>query len=143
MGARVLVLKKRWLQLILSGEKTVEIRGQSARQGHTWLATGATIYAGARVCCVKCISLAEFQQMSEEHRLQYQSLPYKKTYALSLDTARELPAPVGFHKKWGAIGWSKVRCSRAELPPACKKASKALKPRRAGRRKLGSRCRRG
>ena len=86
------------------------------------------------ICSARRISLAEFQQMSEDHRLPCQSLPYKKTYALSLDTVRELPAPVGFHKKWGAIGWSEVRCSRAELPPACKKASKALKPRRAGRR---------
>ena len=44
VGARVLVLKKHWLQLILSGERTVEIRGQNARQGHTWLAAGTTIY---------------------------------------------------------------------------------------------------
>ena len=36
-GERILVLRREWLELILSGRKKMEIRGTRLREGDVWL----------------------------------------------------------------------------------------------------------
>ena len=44
---KILVLKEAWLALILSGEKTLEIRGTPLHAGQYWLGCKKQIYARA------------------------------------------------------------------------------------------------
>ena len=44
---KILVLKEAWLALILSGEKTLEIRGAPLHAGQYWLGCKKQIYARA------------------------------------------------------------------------------------------------
>ena len=45
LGDTILVLKKKWLRIILSGEKTMEIRNRPLREKRYWLGCKGTIYA--------------------------------------------------------------------------------------------------
>ena len=46
-GDRILVFKERWLALILSGEKTMEVRAANYKSGRYFLGSGGLIYAQA------------------------------------------------------------------------------------------------
>ena len=43
-GDRILVLRPHWLNLILAGEKTLEIRGRNLSAGNYWLGTRGMIH---------------------------------------------------------------------------------------------------
>ena len=47
VGDRIMVLKTRWLQCILNGTKTIELRGRQARLGRVWLGVGSEVHSGA------------------------------------------------------------------------------------------------
>lgn len=47
VGDRIMVLKTRWLQCILNGAKTIELRGRQARLGRVWLGVGSEVHYGA------------------------------------------------------------------------------------------------
>ena len=62
-GDRVLLLKKRWLDMIVSGEKVVEVRGQRLKPGPAWLACGPYVYAIVEFdAAQQAPDLATFQQ---------------------------------------------------------------------------------
>ena len=46
-GNRILVLQPHWLNLILAGEKTLEIRGRNHSAGNYWLGTRGMIHGFA------------------------------------------------------------------------------------------------
>lgn len=59
-GERAMILREEWLKLILSGDKTVEVRGRKAKLGHVWLAHGKKVYGSAVIRqCVE-VNLEEF-----------------------------------------------------------------------------------
>ena len=80
-GDRVLLLKKQWLDMILRGEKVVEVRGQRLKPGPAWLACGPYVYAIVEFdAAQKALDLATFQQRWPEHRLVAAQLQYARTW---------------------------------------------------------------
>ena len=107
-GARGMVLQLEWLQRILNGEKTVELRGQPAKRGIVWLVRGHRVYGHAKITRCEQIGLVEFQKLRGQHRVDVEALPYKRTHALWLSNVETLPQPVVFVKRWGCIGWARI-----------------------------------
>ena len=46
-GDRILILKEPWLQMLLRGEKTLEIRGATYSSGRYWLGCETVIHGDA------------------------------------------------------------------------------------------------
>ena len=49
VGERILVLREEWLEHILDGSKSLEIRGLRLRAGDIWLGCRSVIYGKARL----------------------------------------------------------------------------------------------
>ena len=107
-GDRVLLLKKQWLDMILRGEKVVEVRGQRLKPGPAWLACGPYVYAIVEFdAAQKALDLATFQQRWPEHRLVAAQLPYARTWLWPIQSVRSLPRPVARRTRPGPVTWDK------------------------------------
>ena len=84
-GDRILVLRPHWLNLILAGEKTLEIRGRNLSAGNYWLGTRGMIHGLAVLQPAILIDTAQaWQELRHRHRVESDELPYKTTYALPI-----------------------------------------------------------
>ena len=107
-GDRVRLLKKRWLDMIVSGEKVVEVRGQRLKLGPAWLACGPYVYAIVEFdAAQQAPDLATFQQRWPEHRLVAAQLPYATTWLWPILSVRSLPRPVARKTRPGPVTWDK------------------------------------
>ena len=91
-----MVLLPRWLDLILSGEKTLELRHQRRALGFYWLATGGIIYGSVQIVNHELIATVEdFKSKAALHRVYTDKLPYRgETWGLALSGAQRLTSPV-------------------------------------------------
>ena len=109
-GDRILVLKWHWLQLILSGTKTIEIRGVAFKRGRYFLGFKKNVYGciefgdPARIATQK-------QWVALRHRLcvPTHEMPYKKTFGCPILRVQRLSEPVPYYHPKGAIGIVKYR----------------------------------
>lgn len=110
---KALLIKKKWLDLILSGEKTWELRGSNtARRGEI-----ALIESGTGTIVGTCVvedtkgplSLSQLKRSKAMHGVAPKEFgdepPYKRTYAWILGRARRLPKPVPYRHPSGAVIW--------------------------------------
>ena len=94
---KALVVKKKWLDLILAGQKTWEIRGSSTSQ-RGWVhfaesQSGGKLRGRARlVNCVLSLTMA----------------PYDTVYAWVFEDAEEFEKPFKYEHKLGAVIWVSV-----------------------------------
>jgi hypothetical protein len=108
-GDRILVLRPHWLSLILSGEKTLEIRGRKLSAGWYWLGAWGMIHGRAFLTAATRITTAQaFRDLRVLHRIDMDELPYKKTYGLSI-TCCECMGPIPYVHPRGAAGIVKYR----------------------------------
>ena len=101
-----LTLDKKWLELILSGQKTLEIRSYRVESRQWFLGTGGYLYAVAKVGEPFVIEDDDaWVQLFEQHQVPGASRMYQKTktWALPLTEVRRI-APVGYAPHPGAIG---------------------------------------
>ena len=68
IGDRIMVVKEAWLSLILSGTKTMEVRGKPAGTGHTWIAYDGLVYASAEIAECILLSKDDFEKTRGQHR---------------------------------------------------------------------------
>ena len=108
-----LVVKKRWLDLIVAGDKDWEIRGSStARRGWIHFAesqAGGKLIGRARL--VDCLSVPRSSFMKHVSRHCVASLsevPYKSIFAWVLKNAERFKSPFVYKHKQGAVIWIKV-----------------------------------
>ena len=127
-----MILKKSWLNLILKGEKTMELRGQRARLGWTWLGEGNSVQGRARIVACQQLTLDTYSMYRPQHRVTKVELHYKKTNGLWLEDVQLPKKPIFFWKPWGVIGWAVVRYSSRDLPS--KSRSKGQRKRSSLRR---------
>ena len=120
-GEPVLCLTKKWLERILSGAKTLELRGQPTRHKFIWLAERNVIAGSARVCRIEALNDKQFVKLWKFHGVDGDKAPYKKTYGLWLTDVVALRKPRQFMKLRGAIGWSRVRFSGASVQASIQK----------------------
>ena len=116
VGAPVLTIKKQWLDKILSGEKTVEVRGATVR----FLRAGDTVYfaeSGSQPACVVGkakfsavdgpVSADEFVASKRLHCVRSHELPYPRTFFWHFSDAERLCVPVQRVRKRGCVVWSR------------------------------------
>ena len=86
---RILVLRRSWLELILAGEKTIEIRGTPFKAGRYWLGHKGVVHGVAVLGSpIPITSAEEWNEMRPQHLVDSAELPYRKTYALPVLSAR-------------------------------------------------------
>ena len=109
-----LVIRSPWIDMILSGDKTWEIRGsRTARRGRI-----ALIQSGTKTVVGVCdlidvegpLSMSKLLANQPKHRipaarLRRDGMPYKRTFAWVLAHAARLPEPVAYEHPTGAVIW--------------------------------------
>ena len=110
-GDHILILKRPWLDMVLSGEKTMEIRHRSLRRGRTYyLGFGGHVHGSAVVSHVAAVeSVAQWRTLLPQHRWDIAELPYQRTFAHSLTLVAKAAAPVPYRHPRGAIGLVRYR----------------------------------
>lgn len=103
-GDRILALRMPLLALVLSGQKTLKIRGRNLSAGFYCLGTRGMIHGRANLASATRITIARaWQELWVLHRVDMDALPYKKTYGLPI-TCCERVGPIPYTRKRGAVG---------------------------------------
>ena len=116
IGDRILIIKPKYLQMIFSGEKNVEIRGVRYKPGIFFVGYNSMIYGYIRTGeAVRIENLAEFNAMLPRHHWNAPSMPYKNTWAIPILHVEEFQHPIPFYHAKGAIGIVRYRKSANDI----------------------------
>ena len=110
---RALVVKKRWLDLILAGQKKWEIRGSStAKRGWIHFAesqAGGKLVGRARLVNCKEVPTKDFMKHKKHHCVtDMKDVPYKRIFAWVVERAERFKKPFVYKHRTGAVIWVKV-----------------------------------
>jgi hypothetical protein len=139
-----LLVKPPWIDKILLGAKTSELRGSRTRiRGPIALiqsGTGTVVGVCELVDVHGPLSLRELRRTTGRHQVpsaRFQNgLPYRRTYAWRLRGAHRLRRPVPYAHPSGAVIWVNLapRVVEAIRMQASEAASRRVSSREAGRR---------
>ena len=102
-GDRILIVRPCWMDLIVSGDKTLEIRGVAYRPGKYLLGYRQQILAVAHLGNPFRITTTEqWLALRSQHGVMLDDPPYKRTFALPILSAHRVSA-IPFHHPRGAI----------------------------------------
>ena len=109
---KALIIKKHWIDEILSGRKTWELRGsRTSTRGRIGLiesGSGHVIGTCEVVDVIGPLSAAELRRTVTKHRVPLKRLrraPYKQTYAWVMQGARRYARPRRYEHPRGAVIW--------------------------------------
>ena len=113
-GASILLVQEPWLGLILSGLKTLEIRGKPCRKPagekiFLALAGGGGVVLGAAKFeeCVGPFGAADWSACAQQHCVAGAKLPYGgSTYGWRLSKPERFAAGVPYEHKQGCVVWA-------------------------------------
>lgn len=110
---RALIVKPRFLERILSGEKTWELRGSRTNVRGTigLIPSGSgAIVATAQIVDCRELDRSSFEANRGKHRssASFDEQGYERVFAWELRDVRALPAPVPYEHPRGAIVWVRV-----------------------------------
>ena len=103
-----LIIKPYWADLILSGEKTWEIRGSwTGHRGPTAIIKSGTGKVFGFVDLWDCIPLTYHAWFGnkDKHRVEYGMIDYKRPHAWVMRKARKLQEPIPYNHPQGAVIW--------------------------------------
>lgn len=106
-----LVIKKQWLNLILEGDKTWEIRGTNTRiRGEIALIQSGTghIFGTIELIDSQQLSLEDYQKSQKFHCISREmtiTSPYKNIHAWVLKNPKKLKTPIPYKHPQGAVIW--------------------------------------
>ncbi|SDO71204.1 ASCH domain-containing protein [Halobacillus sp. SY10] len=106
-----LLVKEPWIDLILSGEKTWEIRGTNTKhRGTTGLIKSGTghVFGTVEIVDSQPLTKAEYERSTSLHGIpeeNCQQLPYKRTYAWVLRNPFFYEEPIPYTHPLGAVIW--------------------------------------
>ena len=113
---RILVLKKEWLALILTKQKTLEIRNRRFKGGIWWLGCKGKIYGYAYLGdAMQIFDEREWQEAREKHHMQIAKPPYPKTYGMPILKVMRTPHIKYAHPQ-GAIGVVRFKAAAVQKP---------------------------
>jgi hypothetical protein len=112
-GASILIIQRPWIDLILDGYKTLEIRGRYCKKLneriYLALSGGGGIILGSATF-VKChgpLSRSEWSARGDEHCVAGDALPYgASTHAWELAAPARFEQPVPYTHKPGVVVWA-------------------------------------
>jgi hypothetical protein len=112
---RALLIRRPWIDMILDGKKTWEIRGsQTSVRGRIGLIasrSGTVVGLCDLVDCVGPLTVNQFRRNANRAGMKPSEATvgyYRQTYAWVLKNARRLERPVPYKHPPGAIIWVKV-----------------------------------
>ena len=113
--ASILIIQRPWIDLILDGRKSLEIRGKHCKKAgeriYLALSGGGGILLGA-VEFVRChgpLSRDEWAAKASQHCVAGSALPYgSSTFAWELAKPVRFSEPVPYHHKPGIVVWTKM-----------------------------------
>jgi hypothetical protein len=116
MPNRGLIVREPWVSLLLSGEKTWELRGsRTSQRGRTALigsGTGAVLGEADLVGVVGPLSREEIETSVARHCVkrewQTEPMPYGNTYAWVFERAFRYPVARPYRHPPGAVIWVKL-----------------------------------
>lgn len=105
-----LIIRPHWAEKILSGEKTLELRGSNTRiRGTIGIIQSGTGKVFGTVELVDSIPLNEvaFNQMKPQHQVfcSRQEIPYPKLYGWKLENPIRYKNPIPYTHKQGCVTW--------------------------------------
>lgn len=108
-----LIIKPYWADLILNGEKTLEIRGSKTKvRGRIYIIKSGTKKIYGEVDLVDCIELTEdnYYKLSNEHKVgvRMENIPYKRIYGWKLENPLVYKEPKDYNHKKGCVIWVNV-----------------------------------
>jgi hypothetical protein len=119
MGEPVLLIKREWADLILSKEKTMEVRGSDCKHIGTRVFLGVSREGGkvAGYCVfgstIPIKTVEEFRALENEHRVvlgEGEDLPYPtRTFGWRIKSVVKYFIPQSWNQPRGPIVWSKVQ----------------------------------
>lgn len=110
---KALIVKEKWLNLILSGKKTWELRSSNTKtRGKILL-----IKSGSKQMFGECelvdsikIDLEQYKTNKDKHCINVNKavLPYKNTYAWVLQNPQKYNNPIPYKHPMGAVIWVNI-----------------------------------
>lgn len=105
----ILVIKPEWLEIILSGRKTLEIRGKACTDKvgkQVWLCASRTamVTAKATVTGSRPLSKEEWESTRSQHLVPGDRLYGNRTHAWSLEAVQRV-VPIAIVRKHGSVDW--------------------------------------
>lgn len=117
LGERIMVLRQPWLDAILDGTKTMEIRCRKHRTGRVWLGSNGLIHGRVRIMDAVQLSEEDFRARGAEHLWPADAeLPYDNLWGLLLVEVEKVNPPLPYWRPPSAIGWNLFRASKEDLP---------------------------
>lgn len=117
IGDRVLVVKQPWLDHILEGRKTLELRGRGCKPGHAWLGMQGRIFGRVKIGSSFTMTLEDFRNREGQHLWPAGTdPPYARLCGLPLEDIQRLPAPLAYWRPTGAMGWNIYRTKAEDFP---------------------------
>ena len=99
-----------WMDLILRGEKTLEIRARRLSKGVYYLGMRGQIYGRVNIGeSFEVQDLHEWHMLRPQHRVPSDRLPYARTWASEVREVLQMRQPVPYRHPRGAIGIVKFR----------------------------------
>lgn len=116
-GDAILVLKKPYVDAIIAGEKTLEIRRTRMKAGVRWLASQGMVHGVAEFGAAEVVaSDQEWQACMPHHMWDVPKRPYAAcTYKHEVRGPVRI-APIPYQRLRGQIGFAKYRPLRAAAP---------------------------
>lgn len=109
---RALIIKQPWIDYILDGKKTWEIRGSNTnvRGEIELIQSGSGLVVGkCKVTDCKKLTIDDYKQNKKYHQIDnVDALPYKNTFAWILEKAERYNNPRKYKHPKGAIIWVKL-----------------------------------
>lgn len=108
-----LIVKPKWADLILNGEKTIELRGTSTKiRGKIGIIKSKTGQIFGEVEIIDSIELTEemFNKLKDEHKVYCTraEIPYKKLYGWILKNPTVYEKPKNYTHKQGCVIWVNI-----------------------------------
>lgn len=108
-----LIVKGKWADLILSGEKTLELRGSNTKiRGKIGIIKSGTKRIYGTVELVGSVRLGEedFERLKEEHKVEckFSEIPYSHLYGWVLKNNEKFEEPVRYNHKTGCVIWVNI-----------------------------------
>lgn len=106
---KALIIKKPWIDYILEGKKTWEIRGSKTniRGQIELIQSGSGLVVGScEIIDCKELTLDDYKNNTDKHNIKnIEALPYKKTYAWVVFNAKKYETARKYKHPKGAIIW--------------------------------------
>lgn len=105
VGDSILVVRHSYIDMILKGEKTVELRGIKHRSRTLWLGFGGVIRGRLHLGAPTLLNEQMYRAWRPQHRCHLVEKPYTNCWAHGLSNVLAVQPMVPYQQTQGPVGW--------------------------------------